>query len=245
MLTGSTYDFSLDPLFAPIDALESKSTVLSTKIELVLKKVTPRQKWPTLESKESVVAQKIMTSEAVESSDVANQTVQTAHKPTTTTTTTTMITPSQSTAPSYPTSSRSGPKDWDKLAEELTKKPRSKKASSGNTTTTTSTNTTTIGQAVGVHTHEEAINNNNNNNDDNENGHDLLDEEADDDDDGGDPANSFFKKLYAGADADTRRAMIKSYQESNGTALSTNWAEVGVKKVDTTPPDGMEARSWS
>jgi suppressor of G2 allele of SKP1 len=62
------------------------------------------------------------------------------------------------------------------------------------------------------------------------------------DEDGG--IDDFFKKLYADADDDTRRAMMKSYQESGGTALSTNWSEVGKKKVDTTPPDGMEARKW-
>ena len=63
-------------------------------------------------------------------------------------------------------------------------------------------------------------------------------------DDEGDPVNGFFKKLYKDADPDTRRAMMKSYQESNGTALSTNWAEVGKGKVETSPPDGMEAKKW-
>jgi len=48
---------------------------------------------------------------------------------------------------------------------------------------------------------------------------------------GGDPVDGFFKKLYAGADDDTRRAMIKSFTESNGTSLSTNWGEVGKGKV--------------
>ena len=65
------------------------------------------------------------------------------------------------------------------------------------------------------------------------------------DDDGNDPVDGFFKKLYAGADADTRRAMMKSYQESNGTALSTNWDEVGKGKVETSPPEGMEAKNWA
>lgn len=49
---------------------------------------------------------------------------------------------------------------------------------------------------------------------------------------GGDAVDGFFKKLYAGADEDTRRAMMKSFQESNGTALSTNWSEVGKGKVE-------------
>lgn len=44
---------------------------------------------------------------------------------------------------------------------------------------------------------------------------------------GGDAAvNSFFQQIYAGADEDTRRAMLKSYTESGGTALSTDWNEV-------------------
>lgn len=35
-----------------------------------------------------------------------------------------------------------------------------------------------------------------------------------------------FQKLYEGATDEQRRAMIKSYQESNGTSLSTDWASV-------------------
>lgn len=56
--------------------------------------------------------------------------------------------------------------------------------------------------------------------------------------------DDFFKKLYADADDETRRAMMKSYQESGGTALSTNWGEVSKGKVKTSPPEGMEAKKW-
>ncbi|KAJ1030095.1 hypothetical protein NDA16_001008 [Ustilago loliicola] len=56
--------------------------------------------------------------------------------------------------------------------------------------------------------------------------------------------NKFFQKLYADADEDTKRAMIKSYQESGGTTLSTDWAKVGKEQVKTHPPDGMEAKKW-
>lgn len=53
---------------------------------------------------------------------------------------------------------------------------------------------------------------------------------------GGDKAlNELFQKLYADATDDQRRAMIKSYQESNGTALSTDWKDVS-KVRDFAPP---------
>ncbi|KAI1797927.1 SGS-domain-containing protein [Ganoderma leucocontextum] len=63
---------------------------------------------------------------------------------------------------------------------------------------------------------------------------------------GGDASvNEFFQKLYADADEDTRRAMMKSYSESGGTTLSTNWDEVGKGPVEVKPPEGSEWKKWA
>jgi suppressor of G2 allele of SKP1 len=59
------------------------------------------------------------------------------------------------------------------------------------------------------------------------------------------PLQNFFKSIFAQGDEDTRRAMMKSFVESNGTVLSTNWKEVGAKKIECTPPEGMEVHKWS
>ncbi|KAJ5794694.1 hypothetical protein N7457_001293 [Penicillium paradoxum] len=158
--SGSEYDYTLDPLYANINPSESKVSVMGTKIEITLQKQKAGQKWGSLEgslTKPTEIADRPAPQKA----------------------------PAPS-GPSYPTSSRHGAKDWDKVASSLTKKE-----SQGNGTT--------------------------------------ADES---DDEGGDAVDGFFKKLYAGADPETRRAMIKSYTESQGTALSTNWSEVGKGKVE-------------
>ncbi|KAL2556167.1 Protein SGT1-like protein B [Forsythia ovata] len=69
-------------------------------------------------------------------------------------------------------------------------------------------------------------------------------EEKDEKLDGDAALNKFFRDIYRDADEDTRRAMSKSFLESHGTVLSTNWKDVGSKKVVGSPPDGMELKKW-
>jgi suppressor of G2 allele of SKP1 len=140
-----SYDYTITPLFAKINPSTSSYRVTPHKIEIILQKSTPNQKWPSLEGNEPIA-------------------------------------PTQT--PSYPTSSRTGPKDWEKLGED------------------------------GVEPEPEDV-------------------------------DSFFKTLYKGADPDTQKAMMKSYQESNGTALSTNWSEVSKGTVQTKPPEGIVAKKWN
>lgn len=60
----------------------------------------------------------------------------------------------------------------------------------------------------------------------------LKKEEKDEKLDGDAGLNKFFQDIYAGCDEDSRRAMNKSFQESNGAVLSTDWKEISKKKTE-------------
>lgn len=73
---------------------------------------------------------------------------------------------------------------------------------------------------------------------------DLKEEEKKEVLDGDAGVHKLFRDIYGGADEDTRRAMNKSYQESNGTALSTNWKEIGTQPTEWKPPDDADVKKW-
>ncbi|PBP17293.1 putative SGT1 and CS domain containing protein [Diplocarpon rosae] len=161
---GSSYDYSLTPLFSKIDAAKSTFRITPHKIEIVLHKSQPGLKWSALEGTEPIPS----TTESKSSPKVPAELL--ATKPT-------------ETAPVYPTSSRNGPKNWDKVIDDGAE------------------------ESEGI--------------------------------------DDFFKKLYGSADPDTKRAMMKSYQESGGTSLSTDWKDVKSKTFEISPPEGMEAKKWN
>jgi suppressor of G2 allele of SKP1 len=188
---SSSFIFALEPLFALIDPSASGSSIMSTKVEVSLRKKVPGQKWPALEGSAPLKDVELGPESAAAKGAVMSSLAQPA------------VSLSSQTAPSYPTSSKSGPKNWDKLAETLTAKKKSTKKSK---------------------TDKDKENEKSASSDE--------DDGIDSDYETGDAVDGFFKKLYASADDDTKRAMMKSFQESNGTALSTNWSEVGKGKVE-------------
>lgn len=72
----------------------------------------------------------------------------------------------------------------------------------------------------------------------------LKKEEKEEKLDGDAAVNKLFRDIYQSSDEDMRRAMSKSFVESNGTVLSTDWKEVGSKKVEGSAPEGMEMKKW-
>jgi len=75
---------------------------------------------------------------------------------------------------------------------------------------------------------------------------DLKEQEEKDKPEGEEAVNDLFQSIYKGADEDTKRAMIKSYQTSGGTCLSTNWNEVSDTDYEKKrqAPKGSEWRNW-
>lgn len=205
MPNSSEFEFSLDPLYSLINPSASSAKIMSTKAEFTLQKRTAGEKWHSLEGSEPSDNKPGDASSAlaIKAADLDGKL------------------PHPSSAPVYPTSSKTGPKNWDKLASELTKKPTKKQKEISTADEK--------GEEEGEH-----------------GGGDADDDVGalDDDLEGPDPVQGFFQKIYRDADPDTRRAMIKSYQESNGTSLSTNWSEVGKGPVETSPPEGMVAKKW-
>ncbi|KAG0053667.1 hypothetical protein BGZ83_000662 [Gryganskiella cystojenkinii] len=156
MPTGSDYNLELDPLSHKVIPGESKFEILSTKIEIQLKKERFAVKWGALEGDDTNAGS--------------------------------MASASAGAAPAYPSSSKKA-KNWDALEKEAAK---------------------------------------------------------DEDKADGDKAlNQLFATIYKDADDDTKRAMMKSFTESNGTCLSTNWDEVGKGTVETRPPEGMIAKKYN
>ncbi|ORX77530.1 SGS-domain-containing protein [Anaeromyces robustus] len=153
--SGSDFCFDLDPLAHEIIPSESKYSVLSTKIEIKLKKKVTGIKWSVLEGEDDNSLPQVTS-------------VNDADKP------------------SYPSSSKKR-YNWDELEKS------------------------------------------------------IEDEKPE-----GDAAlNNLFQQIYRDASDETKRAMMKSYIESNGTCLSTNWDEVKKGKVECKPPEGMVAKPYN
>lgn len=206
--TGSTYDFSLDPLYAKVDAAASTSRVLATKLEVVLKKEAAGQKWSALEG---IAAPSGQNGDHKAADDHVHSAVLSASA----------TSNGASAGVPSPYASRGGAKNWDNIAKTSLRaanaQAQAMSSSSGDAADSADPKKPQKKESEAY---------------------------LDDEDDDGDDVNKFFKHLFKNADPDTRKAMVKSYTESGGTALSTNWEEVSKKRVEVSPPDGMEAKTW-
>ncbi|XP_060754705.1 protein SGT1 homolog [Neoarius graeffei] len=73
---------------------------------------------------------------------------------------------------------------------------------------------------------------------------DIKEEEKNEKLEGDAALNKLFQQIYSDGSDEVKRAMNKSFMESGGTVLSTNWTDVGKRKVEVNPPDDMEWKQY-
>ncbi|XP_072297176.1 protein SGT1 homolog [Eucyclogobius newberryi] len=73
---------------------------------------------------------------------------------------------------------------------------------------------------------------------------DLSEEEKNENAEGDAALNKLFQQIYSDGTDEVKRAMNKSFMESGGTVLSTNWTDVGKRTVEMNPPDDVEFKKY-